>query len=82
MATEYGLFNDEGCVEAGFYSAEEARAAITNDYDADDGLEIEEICPDHEGQPRCGCEICDSEELADEEWAAVEEADEDEPDDE
>jgi hypothetical protein len=76
--TEYGLFSDEGMVEGQFYTPEEARAAITDRYDADDGLEIEEICPDHPGQPRCGCEECDSEEQAEEFYNDLE----NEPDDE
>lgn len=80
--TEYGLFNDEGLVEAGFYSVEEAKAAITDRYDAGDELEIEEVCPYHQEHARCGCEECDNEERADEEWADIEYADELELDDE
>lgn len=80
MSTEFGLFNDEGCVEAGFYSAEEARQAMETRYTGDDELEVEEICPDHPEQPRCGCEECDAEELAEEEYAALEEADEEDED--
>lgn len=55
---EYGLFNDEGCVEAGFYSREEALNARAMRYDPDDDLEVLEVCPDHEGQPREHCDDC------------------------
>jgi hypothetical protein len=56
--TEFGLFNDEGCVEAGFYSEAEARAAIDHRFDAEDELTAREICPEHEEQARDTCEDC------------------------
>jgi hypothetical protein len=57
---EYGLFNDEGCVEAGFYSKEEAeRLSVL--YDPEDELVIHEICPDHDEQAKDTCEACFSE---------------------
>lgn len=63
--TEYGLFTDEGCLEAQMYSAEEAEAR-RQEYIAEgehlDDVTVQEMCPDHEGQPRGGCEEC----LADE----------------
>lgn len=61
--TEFGLFNDEGCVEAGFYSEAEARAAI----DDEDELTAREICPEHEEQARDTCEDCFADEEAEEE---------------
>jgi hypothetical protein len=76
MSTEFGLFNDEGLVENGFYSPEAAREALDTRYSGDDELEIEEICPDHPEQPRCGCEECDSEETADEFYADLEDDEE------
>jgi hypothetical protein len=78
MATEYGLFSDEGLVESGFYSAEEAREAARERYSEEDGLEIEEVCPDHPEQPHYGCEDCDSEEMADQEEADLDEKEEEE----
>lgn len=65
--TEYGIFNDEGCVEAQFYSREEAEAAIADRYtdETDDDLEIHEVCPDHEEQRRDVCEECFTEESDD-----------------
>ncbi len=80
MTTEYGLFSDEGLVEDGFYSPEEARKAITERYNEDDGLEIEEICPEHAEHPRNGCEECDAEEMADELYAALDDEEDDEDD--
>lgn len=56
---EYGLFNDEGMVEGGFRSLEEAREAIWDRYDEDDELSVLEVCPDHEEQPMYGCEECE-----------------------
>lgn len=56
---EYGLFNDEGMVEGGFRSLEEAREAIWDRYDEDDELSVLEVCPDHEEQPKYGCEECE-----------------------
>jgi hypothetical protein len=53
--TEFGLFNDEGCVEAGFYSQAEAERANVN---AEDDLSVHEICPDHDYQERDTCEDC------------------------
>lgn len=80
MATEYGLFSDEGLVESGFYSIEEASQARKERYAEDDGLDIEEVCPEHPEHARYGCEECDAEELADEEYAALEDEVEDEED--
>lgn len=56
---EYGLFNDEGMVEGGFRSLEEAREVIWDRYDEDDELSVLEVCPDHEEQPKYGCEECE-----------------------
>lgn len=70
MSTEWGLFNDEGCLEAGFWSKAEAVAAIGEHYSAEDELTAREVCPDHEEQARDSCEECDDD------------VDEDEDDDE
>lgn len=58
---EWGLFNDEGCVEAGFYSEGQAVIARDTHYDEEDGLTVREVCPDHEEQPLIGCEECGNE---------------------
>lgn len=59
--TEYGIFNDEGLVEGGFFERSEAEKRLSA-YSPDDGCEVHEICLDHEGQPRHGCAECDGEE--------------------
>lgn len=67
--TEYGLFNDEGCLEAQMYSPEEAEAR-RQEYIAEgehpDDVTAKEICPDHEGQPKDSCEECFADEPEDE----------------
>jgi len=59
--SEWGIFNDEGCIEAGFYSqygADEAALIYRND----EAVTVAKICPDHEEQPADTCEECYSEE--------------------
>ncbi|MFF7198291.1 hypothetical protein ACFZAM_31860 [Streptomyces sp. NPDC008079] len=66
--TEYGLFNEldrtEGCFEAGMYTREEADARrleyIAEGEDPED-IVVAELCPEHEGQAKNGCEGCDTE---------------------
>ena len=59
---EFGLFSDEGCVAAQFYSAAEAEQAIETDYSPEDGLEVKAVCPWHKEQPAESCEECNEEE--------------------
>lgn len=59
--TEYGLFNDEGCVEAGFYSLDEAHEARDERY-SEDELVVMQMCPEHEEQSYFACEDCLAEE--------------------
>ena len=63
--TEYGLFNDEGCLEAQMYSVEEAEGRraeyITEGLEEPEDITVRELCPDHEGQPKDGCEECNAE---------------------
>jgi hypothetical protein len=58
--TEFGIFSDEGQVEAGFYSAAEAQAAIVARYEESDGLAVLACCHEHPMQPSLGCEECPS----------------------
>lgn len=60
---EYGIFEDGACIEAGFFEREEAekRVRFYSAEPAEDGYTVEEICPDHEDQPRHGCEDCGQE---------------------
>jgi hypothetical protein len=73
MSEEYGLFSDEGIVEGGFHSLEEAIQAQEQRYDPEDGLEVEEVCPEHPDEPRLGCEECDIEERAEAFYADLDE---------
>lgn len=56
---EFGIFTDEGCIEAGFFSRDAAEAVRLERY-AGEVAAVHEICPDHEEQPRDACEDCDS----------------------
>lgn len=58
--TEYGLFNDEGCVESQIYSLDEANERL-GEYDEEDDLYISEVCPHHPGQEADFCEDCEEE---------------------
>lgn len=58
--TEYGIFTDEGCIEAEFATAGEAEQRA-EEYRADgEECTVQEMCPDHrdDEQPRIGCEGC------------------------
>lgn len=62
---EYGVFEDGACIEAGFHgedgkaaAEEHAASLISADPDMVDAYEVAEICPDHDEQPRNGCEEC------------------------
>lgn len=54
---ELGIFNDEGCIERGFYTPEAAEA-IRGTYEEADELRVRELCHDHEEQPADACESC------------------------
>lgn len=60
----YGIFSESagGCVYAPCYSPEEAEQErarmVAEDGEEADDLKIEELCPDHEEQPKHGCEEC------------------------
>lgn len=75
MTTEYGVFNDEGCLEAGMWSvaeAEQRAAEYRADDEGDEDAKAHELCPEHDGrngdgtepQPKNGCELCDEAEVA------------------
>lgn len=57
--TEYGIFNDEGCIEQEFYDRDTAMAWMVRVY-PDDDAHVAEVCPNHEGQEREHCEECES----------------------
>lgn len=54
---EYGLFNDEGCVERGLWSQEQAHQALQA-YSLEDELTVHRLCSEHEEQPADTCEEC------------------------
>ncbi|MFD1546966.1 hypothetical protein [Nonomuraea guangzhouensis] len=65
---EFGIWVDEdgGFAETGFRSSEQAQQGIgdlvfAEPYLRDYTLSVVEICPDHEEQPKEGCEECDAE---------------------
>lgn len=59
---EFGIFNDEGLLEDGFFSEEEARNALHIEtggrYDEDEHAHVAEICHDHPENERDNCEDC------------------------
>jgi hypothetical protein len=61
---EYGIFSESagGCIYAPCYSREEAEEQrarlVAEDGEEPEDLTIEELCPDHEEQPKHGCEEC------------------------
>jgi hypothetical protein len=63
---EYGIWtaSDGGFVETGFYSDFSAQERlgeyISEDPANADDLSVVEICPDHEEQPKYGCQECES----------------------
>jgi len=57
--TEYAAFNDEGCIADGFTTLVEAQEAAQAERDEGDVHAFAaEVCPDHDEQPRQGCEEC------------------------
>jgi hypothetical protein len=65
--TEYGIFNDEGCIERGFWTEDEAGVALADYYaDGEENLSIEALCGEHDEQPADSCEECFSEDDEDE----------------
>lgn len=55
---EWGIFNDEGLLEGGFHTEDEAFVAAESDYSPDDGVYVAEVCPScREAEARhCDCE--------------------------
>lgn len=68
---EWGIFADGECIEDGLYSLAQAEVAakemLRTDHESGDTdvradyYHVELLCPDHEGQPKDGCELCDAE---------------------
>jgi hypothetical protein len=60
MSTEYGIFNDEGCLEQGIYDEGEAYITKDDSYQDEPGVYVAEVCPEHDLQPREFCEDCET----------------------
>jgi hypothetical protein len=59
---EYGVFNDEGCLDSGYTTLDKAEAsAVDFREQGDEYAKASEICPEHEEQPAEGCEECGDE---------------------
>ena len=57
MTTEYGIFTDEGCIEANFFSRAEAEAAIKIRYPEEE-CHVAEVCIEHPEEEREHCSRC------------------------
>ena len=71
MGTEYGIFTDEGCIEAGCWSREEAEMRLVSSY-PEEIATIHAICCDHPEQPADACSRCNADDPED----AIEDQDE------
>lgn len=58
MTTDYGVFNDSGCIDGPMSRAEAETVAAAYRAEGDEYAKAAEICPDHGEQPRDGCEDC------------------------
>lgn len=59
---EYGIFNDEGLLEGGFYEQRTAEIQMLAAY-AEEGAHVGLVCPDHPDSAEQGsCDVCDGEE--------------------
>lgn len=56
---EYGVFNDEGLLESGFFTKEEAAMAAAQKYPEEKHVYIALVCQIHEEQEAAHCEKCD-----------------------
>lgn len=57
---EYAVFNDEGCIERQFHTLDTAEAAAQGYRESgDDEAYADEMCPEHDEQPRDTCEECE-----------------------
>lgn len=55
---EYGVFNDEGLLEGGFWSETAALESLLNDYSEEDEATVHPVCPEHPDQIEDECEEC------------------------
>jgi len=62
MSTEYGIFNEDGCIEDGFFSQGEAEERAVSWRTFGEACTVHQLCPDHPEQPDNACEECGGEE--------------------
>lgn len=60
--SEYGIFAEDGQLERGFFSMEEAEKALARRYSPADEAHVGECCHDHPEHERSTCEQCDEDE--------------------
>lgn len=58
MSAELGIFNDEGCIDRGFYTTEAVDEALLTTYAGEPGAYRAELCETHDEQPRDTCPQC------------------------
>lgn len=58
---EYGVFNDEGLLEGGFWSEWSALQSLLNDYSEEENAAVHLVCPEHPDQIEDECEECEHE---------------------
>lgn len=58
---EYGIWNDDGQLESGFFSYAEAEEALASRYADEDDCYIAEVCTEHEDETAAHCPHCNYE---------------------
>ena len=66
MTTEFGIFNEEGCIEGGMFSRPEAEARIAAMGEEAEGCHVAECCIEHPEEEREHCRECMAEETEEE----------------
>lgn len=59
---EFGIFNEEGCIEGGMFSRREAEARLVAMGEEAEGCHVAECCGEHPEREREFCEKCGVEE--------------------
>ena len=62
MTTEFGIFAEDGLLEGGFFSAEDAQKVLDGCYSPDDEAHVGACCHDHPQHEAATCEECNAEE--------------------
>lgn len=59
---QYGIFNDEGCMENGTFDVAKANTILVERYHPEDDCRVSECCVDHDEEEAGSCQHCDCEE--------------------